>query len=149
MLDFGNVCFGTIKECANVIYTDLKNGNRKSWDIGGYSGCIYTNDDEVSAEIGRGVDTKNIIREFEGWAGMKVLEDYPFDGNDMVLIGDQYGGGCFVTVVLPEGIKYCENYEPKEHWVAEIAKMICSLMDSVDGYGNEIFDSYICLEDGI
>lgn len=146
---FNATYFGTIKDIATQIYDDLKKGIRNSWDIGGYSRTIYECDDDINDALDKGDTISKIRREFDGWCGCKILEDYPFDGNDLILIGDQYGGGFFSTAVLPEGIEHCESYESKEYWINDIANMICNIMDAYDGRGHAQLDSYVCMENGI
>lgn len=135
MVKEGKYCFGTVMEVAREIWEDLSNGNCSRWDLGGYGYTVYENDDEVLKDLNDGFTVMEIVNSFEGWGGLKVLEDYPFDGDDLILIGDQYGGGCFCSYVIPEGIKGCEGYGISDDFIKGIAETICGILDlSFDGY---------------
>ena len=143
MLDFGKKCYGTVLEMAEIIYNDLKEKRCEAWSFA--TSNYYLNDDELLNEI-EDTSLEEATNDFEGWGGCNVLKDYRYDGTDMVLIGDQYGGGSFATTVLPEGIRLCEHYQPRKYWIEKIAQMICKILDAINGDYSYQFDAYICLE---
>lgn len=138
--------FGTIIEIAEEIYDNIKDGECSKWDFA--TANTYICDKEILNDI-ENVELHEILYDFKGWGGCNILTDYRYDGTDLVLIGDQYGGGAFASVVLPEGIKCCETYETRDYWIDAIAAMICTITCSVDGYGKNELNTYICLESEI